>query len=210
LFDPEIPLIRRLAEYLLATLADRVWQTVIPSNNDYPRAPWWTFEPATALWDYNPTAGLLGFLARTGMVLDDEISQALTSFFGRPIDNMHELRLFIDLCEDLDQIGWSAADLEKMRTKLQQDCRAVIEPDIEKWSGYVARPSAIIRTGLPSYLSFLRPLIEQEKAYLLDSVDPDGTWNVSWDWGQFPEQFAVAKNWCKANLVIQYNQFMAV
>jgi hypothetical protein len=118
--------------------------------------------------------------------------------------------LFIDLCEDLEHIGWQGTELERMQMKLKQDCQTVIEPDVEKWSGYVTRPSAIIRTSLPSHLSFLRPLIEQEKTYLLDSMNADGTWNLSWDWGQFPEQFAVAKNWWKAILVIQYHQFMAV
>jgi hypothetical protein len=79
LFDSKIPLIRRLVDYLKATLADGVWQMVIPSNNDYPRAPWWTFESASALWDYNPTAGLLGYLARVGAVLDADIQKALES-----------------------------------------------------------------------------------------------------------------------------------
>lgn len=210
LYDPTNPLVASLVKYLLATLADGVWQTIIPSNNDYPRAPWWTFEPAAALWDYNPTAGLLGYLARTGTVLDDEIKKALASYLGRLIDNMHELRLFVDLCEDLDQINWQRADIDKMQEKLAEDCQAVVETDVNQWSGYVTRPSAIVRTRLPSYLDFLRPMVEQEKEYLLETVDADGTWKVSWEWGQYREEFAVAKNWWKANLILQYDHFLAL
>jgi len=210
LFDPTIPLIKRLADYLCASISGGVWQTVMPSNNDYPRAPWWTYDPESAIWGYNPTAALLGYLARIGILLEAEIHQALESFFNRTITDMHELRLFIDLCEDLAHIDWSLSELALMRSKLLQDCQTIIEPDSDKWTGYVCRPSQVIKLALPPYLEALRGLVEQEKVYLRESVNTDGTWDVSWEWGQFPEEFAVAKNWWKASLIIQYHHFLAI
>lgn len=210
LFDPSIPLISRLADYLCANISGGVWQTVLPSNNDYPRAPWWTYAPESAIWGYNPTAALLGYMARTSFTLESEIHQALNSFFSRSITDMHELRLFIDLCDDLAYIDWNLSEIDQMQSKLLQDCQALIEPDYEKWSGYVCRPSQLIKLVLPPYLDALRGLVEQEKDYLRKTVNADGTWDVSWEWGQFPEQFAVAKNWWKANLIIQYRHFLAI
>ena len=43
--------------------AHRQWPGSIPSNNDHPRAIWWTWEDKEA-FNYNPTAGLAAFILR--------------------------------------------------------------------------------------------------------------------------------------------------
>lgn len=62
--DREHPVIQGIVKYLSSGLDfDRKrnqWMNVVPSNNDYPHAIWWTYKD-DGEFKYNPTACLAGF-----------------------------------------------------------------------------------------------------------------------------------------------------
>ena len=66
----EHPIVAGILRYLGsgAHFVDGLWQGAIPSNNDFPHAPWWTFtERSGEDWGYNPTASLAGFVLQYGV-----------------------------------------------------------------------------------------------------------------------------------------------
>ena len=65
--EPNHPLIIGILKYLESgqDFDGHVWQNTIPSNNDYPHAPWWSHkQEETNKRDYNPTANLASFIIK--------------------------------------------------------------------------------------------------------------------------------------------------
>jgi hypothetical protein len=44
----------------------------------------------------------------------------------------------------------------------------------------------------------------------MDTVGPDGAWDINWAWAEYPEAFAVAKEWWKGDQIIKYCRFLAL
>lgn len=45
-------------------------------------------------------------------------------------------------------------------------------------------------------------IVEKICKYLIGSQQQDGTWNISWQWNNYQEQWAISKNWWKAYGII--------
>ncbi|MFZ3069659.1 MAG: hypothetical protein WA110_00850 [Anaerolineaceae bacterium] len=208
-FDPDLPLIKKMLDYLFRERPDGTWKTLIPSNNLHPHAVWWHYEnEENATWGYNPTAALLGYLYRLGGDDGGAIDNALDYFLLEAEPNMHELPLFIDLYQDLRTGGWSSDDLERLKGKIQKDLARILVGDPARWSEYVLRPSTVFTVGNREFQAPFAEAIKAEKEFIHDTCQEDGTWDITWNWSQYPQEYLIAREWWKADLIIKYSRFL--
>lgn len=203
-----------------AHFVDGLWQGAIPSNNDFPHAPWWTFtERSWEDWGYNPTASLTGFILQydePGSALYQKgealAKHAAADFIaGRTkSDDMHEVTVFWELLACCKAAGRTDLFDEKAyEGRLKSAVRALIGNDPSDWTqGYVCTPSRFIRSPQSPFYPGSEGLPEQECDLLIQNRNAHGVWNLTWTWGAYEREFAISENWWKANLVIQNLLFL--
>ena len=52
--------------------------------------------------------------------------------------------------------------------------------------------------------------IRREQSWLLEHAEEDGSWEITWQWGQYPEAFPVVREWWKGDHIVSYARFMRV
>lgn len=208
-YDRDVPLVRRAVDYLRATRrADGRWAATDPATNVAPHAPWWEDRgPEQRVWGVNPTADLLGYLLRLGLDVQADAMRLIQEYVaGGPL-SMTELPCVMTLYDDLTALGMEHP--AGFRDRIAADLELLLEPDPTNWARYVVRPSMVFRAGHEEFAAPYAELIEREKQYLRDTVQPDGSWEPNWSWADYPEQWAVAKNWSKAILAREHLEFLA-
>ena len=167
--DASHPIVQGILRYLGSgtDFDGKLWANEVPSNNDYPHAPWWHFgKPVTNEYDYNPTAALAGFILRfaahdselhaLGQRIADEAAEAYLA--GKAGDGSYSNVLFVRLAQVLDNPAL---------TQALQGCNT---------THYDFPPEAQL---------------------------PDGSWEMPWGWGDYPEEWAVSQNWWKSHIIIE-------
>lgn len=212
----EHPLIGGLLKYLTsgADFDGRVWVCMVESNNDYPHAPWWEVgSESTCHQDYNPGAGLASFLIRYAekgsgaYMLGTRIAEeAYQTYMQKDLLNdMHEATLFLQLLEDakvshFESEIFDAAALEK---RLRLQVTASITKDKQAWeNGYVCRPSQFFNDRHSIWYQDNREWAEYECEFILASQQQDGGWGIPWGWQDYPEAWAVSKNWWRGTVAV--------
>jgi len=216
--EKEHPAIQGILKYLSsgADFDGHTWANTVPTNNDYPHAPWWSFDP-TQETTYNPTASLLGFilkfadrnspLSETARVLTQEAYAWFTSHF--PLDAMHTVANFVDLYEYLQSSSiHDLIDMAEFKRLLQAQIQQVVTYDTSRWGvDYVCKPSLFIANKSSDFYKANETICAFECAFLDQTQQADGTWAVTWDWGAYPEEWAISKNWWKSDLIIKNCKF---
>ena len=179
------------------------------SNNDYPHAPWWhTESDSTCHNDYNPTACLAGFIIRFADK-DCELYQlgcriakeAFNAYFaGELPGDMHTVGCYIRLwqyCEEADAVD--IIDLPALKERLRKQIKHSITHDIAKWeSGYICKPSQFFNTADSIFYADNKGIADYECEYIIKSQLENGSWPIPWSWTDYPDEWAVAKNWWKS------------
>lgn len=213
--EGEHPIIQGILRYLGSgsDFLNGFWRNTIESNNDYPHAPWWHTESVSSCHhDYNPTVCLAGFILRyaapdsTLYRLGREIAGAAVRHLleGGETD-MHTISCYIRFMEYLNEA--KAADLieyEALRDKLHSEVAKWITRDTALWEEcYVCRPSQFFYTRQSEFYEENRDIADYECAFIQKTQLEDGSWHIPWSWNGYPEEWAVSKNWWKANGIIK-------
>ncbi|MEG2634670.1 MAG: hypothetical protein RSA97_08740 [Oscillospiraceae bacterium] len=188
------------------------WYNTVKSNNDYPHAPWWhTESDSTCHNDYNPTACLAGFIIRYAEK-DSELyylgcriaKEAYTQLMdGKRQYDMHALLCYIRLLEYIKASGADCVDISILESKLRDVVKATITQDKSEWEhGYVCKPSQLINSKDSIFYDDNKDMADFECEFIEKTQLPDGSWNIPWGWSDYPEQWAVSKNWWKSNGII--------
>jgi len=208
------PLVVGILKYLFSEkdFNDGRWANVIPSNDDFPQAPWWnTASDSRERREYNPSAILVGFILKYALpesILFNKglkLAQELTSLHKEnPLFEMHallNLEFLYDRIEEsgLDKEAW----YEGARIKLNQDIKEVILTDLDHWNEYACLPTVFITSPSHPLYKALHDETDKDLQLKLSNRNSDGIWDISWAWGNYPEAFAVASNWWKVNLAIR-------
>jgi hypothetical protein len=209
------PIRRRILHYLASgtDFDGHYWFQGVPTNNDYPHAPWWgcpdPYAPSPN--DYAPTAGLAGFILRFEergsdlFNLAERIAkEAFYSYISQGlIDNGMVLCCYIRLLDYLTEANLTdIIDLAALQAKLQEQVKHSIEADTAKWNGYVPTPSGFMHSRDSIFYSDNKDIADYECEYIIYTQLDDGSWAIPWGWNAYPEEWAVAKNRWKANGVI--------
>lgn len=175
------------------------WFTTIPSNDDFPHAPWWSYSEEGRIWGYNPTAAIAGYIFKYAVNESDVllsrkiIQKAIDHFLSDRIEEMHQVRCFIQMSESIkDAKGFKGQ--KEFRKKLTQIMFDTIEKNEFQWfQSYCVRPSQYISKkdmiGYPE----LKDWIHKEASLFESNRGSGGVWTISWDWNQYPEDFQKAK-----------------
>lgn len=213
--DRQHPIIQGILKYLDSgsNFKKGLWLNTIITNNDYPHAPWWyTGSESSCNTDYNPTAALAGFALCYGDS-DSELfkkcikiaMQAIEKYLkDEYLNDMHTVLCYIRLMEYIEY-----ADVVKpinitiLKKKLINQVKVSITQDKNSWKkNYICKPSQFIRTPDSIFYKDNRELAEYECEYIMNFRNKEGVWDITWEWSDYPEEWAISKNWWKGNQVI--------
>lgn len=188
------------------------WDIVVKSNNDYPHAPWWHTESESSCHtDYNGTAQIAGFLMRygkegsepyqLGVRIADEAIEALVSSGDT---DMHTCACYVHMLEHIIKAGAEEkVSCEQLKELLHKAVNRMITTDTSKWGGYVCKPSRFMNSRSSAFYPANKAIAEYECKYIADTQLSDGSWDIPWGWEEYPEAWAISKNWWKAQVIIE-------
>lgn len=218
------PIITRILHYLEQTpeFDGKKWNNVIATNNDWPHAPWWSYSSVSdeqsteegrfCDW-YNPTASLAGFLLRYANADSDIYKKALTivkeaieTLFR--IDNpqdMHVIACLIQMCEDIAAAGLGECfELERLTAHLQKLVAGMITQDVTQWeTSYACKPSQFFCEKDSLFYQGNENLAQYECEFIRKTQMPDGAYTVPWSWDAYPEEWAVSRNFWRAEITVK-------
>ena len=211
--DGTHPILQGILRYLASgqDFDGSLWYNEVTSGNEYPHAPWWHAR-ADRADSYNPTACLAGFIIRFAVRGSDLYAlgcriarEAFDADQDRGLsDDMHAVLLYIRLMEYCHSTGVTdVIDLSALKERLREQVSRSITKNTAAWeTSYVCKPSQFFRSQDSVYYSDNRDIAEYECDFIIKSQLDDGSWNIPWAWSDYPEQWAIAKNWWKANGII--------
>ena len=217
--DKEHPIIQGILNYLSSgkDFDGHTWANTIPTNNDHPHAPWWGLYP-NAEPTYNPTASLIGFILKYAdknsrlfefaRVLAQEAWGYFTSRF--PLDAMHTVANFVDLFQYLKESGNDGLlNMVEFNRLLQAQIQHVVTYDTSRWAvDYVCKPSLFISNKASDFYKENKAICAYECEFLSNTQEADGTWAITWGWGDYPQEWSISKNWWKSDLIIKNLKFL--
>lgn len=216
---PPIHVVERLLKYFETCpfTASNGWPFRIATNNEYPHAPWWTYTDADAnpaSWNYNPTAIIVGFILRVaepGMIVYDKaygiMEQMIKKLHVANDMEVHEVGCYVSLYNLLKESQlFDRIDLikEKLHCLVNQS----IEKDTKNWSAYTMRPSMYIESNSSDFQSGNEDIIRCETEYLLRTQNADGSWDITWRWNSYEEEFPIAAMWWKGHWIVQNIRYL--
>lgn len=191
----------------------KFWYNIIKSNNDYPHAPWWQSDSESSSHnDYNPTAGLAGFIIRysdknselykLGCRISQEAYEQLVSADNHK--DMHTILCYIRLMEYIKAAGATdVIDLNTLQSILIEHVKGCITQNTEAWgTSYICKPSQFFNSMASIFYASNKEIAEYECEYIMKTQLEDGSWDIPWSWNDYPEAWAISKNWWKSNGII--------
>ena len=92
---------------------------------------------------------------------------------------------------------------------LKKQIQEMITQDVSLWSvEYVCKPSLFIQSKESVFYKDNKDLCDLECDFIFKTQEDDGTWKITWNWENYPEQWAVSKNWWKYDMIIQQVKFL--
>ena len=191
------------------------WQFSIPSNADYPHAPWWTYnEDANTYESIGVTAEIAAYILKYGDKDAPLYQKALreTSRILGLIGNTEKngdmgIGGYCGLLDALRRTGLDTGyDIAAVSDRVRELVNSSIQQDTTKWEFYGVRPSKYITSPDSVYYADNRDITETELDYLIKTRPKGGVWGITWSWfdnnEKYAKAFAVSENWWKANLAV--------
>lgn len=211
--DATHPLIQGLLKYYGSgkDFDGKHWYVTVESNNHYPHAPWWhTDSVSTCHTDYNGTAQIAGFIIRYADRSSDIFSlgvrianEAVEALLSEGITDMHTCACYVRMAELIEKAG--ATDLIpyiRLKEKLHESVNQLVVKDKEEWGGYICKPSRFIESRESEYYAANREMAEYECEFIIKTQLEDGSWDIPWQWVDYPDEWAISKNWWKSHVII--------
>lgn len=211
--DAKHPLIQGLLKYYASgkDFDGKHWAITVESNNDYPHAPWWhTQSVSSCHTDYNGTAQIAGFLVRYAEPGSDLfklglriIKEATDAVLQTEEVDMHTCACYVKMLEDVKKAGvTNLIPYDLLKTRLHESVKKLIVADKSKWGAYMCKPSQFINSKESEYYMENKEMAEYECEYILNTQLEDGSWNIPWGWNDFPDEWAISKNWWKGDVIV--------
>ena len=214
--DKTHPIIKGILDYLSSKdeFDGHRWHglNTVVTNDDYPHAPWWSYKQKQEL-TYNPTASLIGFILKyaekdTAIYRSAcELSKEAYNYFKKnfPLESMHESTCFVELYHYMKECSiFNLLDMEEFKKLLQKQIKQVITYDTKIWStDYICKPSLFINSKSSDFYLENKDICDFEYEFILKTQNEDGSWGVTWDWSNYPEQWAISKNWWQSDIIIK-------
>ena len=211
--DTTHPVIQNMLRYLESgkDMVDGFWVSILPSNNQYPHAPWWTKTDRKTFDVYMPNADIcwfiLKFAQKDSPLYDRAVSMVqrmLNLFLSQNEVEPHSLESMMFLLRELQKTDSSCGQLEDAATAHGiQLMRGLIEVNPDTWTAYCITPSFFIHDRLhPLYPEYIE-LLKLEVQRLMETRDADGCWDINWVWQEYESAYRLSANWWKSSVTMQ-------
>jgi hypothetical protein len=124
-----------------------------------------------------------------------------TYMAGDLLDDMHTAGCFIRLMEYAEKAGLTDIfDIAALKNKLKAQVKHSITADKSAWgSGYICKPSQFFSSRDSIFYADNPEIADYECDFIVRTQLADGSWPIPWGWNDYPEEWAVSKNWWKGN-----------
>ena len=215
--DKQHPIMKGIFKFLKsgAFCSEKGWHFNIPSNNDYPHAPWWTYNmDANAVEGIGVTAELAGFILcyaneesqiyQKALTISDAIISKLgtSGYYGDM-----GIGGYCILLESIERakLTWHF-DYNFISGKLSKMVYDSIERDTSKWDNYSVRPSDYIVSPESVFYKDNEDIVSRELDFIIETRQQNGVWDITWSWfennDKYAKEFAISENWWKASKAI--------
>lgn len=211
--DTTHPVIQNMLRYLESgkDMVDGFWVSILPSNNQYPHAPWWTKTDRKTFDVYMPNADIcwfiLKFAQKDSPLYDKAVSMVqrmLNLFLSQKEVEPHSLESMMFLLRELQKTDSSCGQLEDAATAHGiQLMRGLIEVNPDTWTAYCITPSFFIHDRLHPLYPEYRELLKLEVQRLMETRDADGCWDINWVWQEYESAYRLSANWWKSSVTMQ-------
>jgi len=191
----------RLLDYFENTLQDipSFWEIAPKAIDDYPRAPWWGYNPNEEFTP-NPRAVIASAMIAHGTESQKEIGINVAQ-------KCFDFLLFNDSCGDHESYNLIA-----LVEKLQSINSPLINTDIissmkrriaenvcfeeSKWGEYYPHPTQFADSPNSQWCDCVKDGIKRNLTYLHNNINDDGVWIPNFSWGVDSDiAREVTKNW---------------
>jgi hypothetical protein len=220
--DLSHPIYQGIFNYLHSEkdLMEYGWRFSVPTNDDFPHAPWWNFSEERNLREsVGVTAELSVFVLRYADK-SSVLYQKVITLVKNLIDYlMSENKFgdmgiggFIELIQAVKELNIGDYDNNSLQKRMDELINNSIEHDISKWQYYGVRPSDYIKSPQSIYYNENKAIVEKELTYLVETKPENNVWGITWTWfgnnEKYAKEFAISENWWKANKGIEKLRFL--
>lgn len=197
IYDPHHPIVEKTLAFLddTAFFSETGWPFTIPSNSDYPHAPWWTYSEENNVENaYHATGGLVGYILRCGDK-ESRLYQKALSIADGMMDNLrhkdmldcHDIGAYCVMLSDILAAGLAdRLDGATLKERLSAMVNGSIERDPAKWPRYSMRPSMYIDSPGSPFYHGNEKVVGEELDYILSTRHDGGVWDIMWAWEDYP------------------------
>lgn len=220
--DLSHPIYQGILNYLHSEkdLMEYGWRFSVPTNDNFPHAPWWNFSEEENLKE---SIGLTAELSVFVLRYADKSSvlyQKVITLVKKLIDNLMSENEFgdmgiggyIELIQAINELEIGDYDYNCLQKKMNELVKNAIEHDISNWQYYGVRPSDCIRNPQSIYYNENKTIVEKELIYLVESKPENSVWGITWTWfgnnEKYAKEFAISENWWKVIKGIEKLRFL--
>jgi len=212
--DVKHPIISGILRFLDsgAYFSENGWQFTIPTNDEYPRAPWWNFVPDDATTEFGLSADIASFILNVAEKDSVLYKKALTLVeklieiprksveYDDQGGNVQGICKLVNTLEKLDLLD--KLDAKFLPEAARKMVAHSIVTDSSKWLEYGGYPHYYIETPDCVYYSDYQDAVGQELDYLIKTRPKQAVWGITWTWFEntekYSKEFAISENWWKS------------
>ena len=117
---------------------------------------------------------------------------------------MHTCTCYIRMKGYIEKAGLTAeVPYDSLKEKLHAAVNKLIEKDTSKWGGYICKPSQFFNSKDSEYYEDNKEIAEFECEHIIGTQLSDGSWGIPWCWQDYPQEWAISKNWWKGQVIIE-------
>jgi len=194
-------MIKRAVNYLENSYDEerKGWLCVPESVNDYPHAPWWTFDKDKNMtiidqnWG-NPSAELIGYLYLYKKYVEklnvqEMIDQAIHHYNdSSDYESEHEVYCYIRLYNNIDK-----QNKIKLEAQLKHAINNLINPKMEEWVSYVPMPLNFVEEDSENLFDMKIKDITANLNFFVELLEEKEQIEPAWMWNDYLESWQEAK-----------------
>jgi hypothetical protein len=199
-------MVRAAVTYVLDTMdeATSTWRVAPLDVNKHPHAPWWHDSEGSLARTFDdflviPRAGIIaqlyhysdllpsGWLERVTQTTMEAVKTMEEEKFGGGGDALNYLRKLAETPQlPLREKDW-------LVQRVRELAKIVVARDPEQWTSYCAPPVKLAPTPEAITAEVLADYLPAHLDYLISQQSPQGYWDVTWSWSDYPDVWEVAK-----------------
>jgi len=216
--DVQHPIVSGILRFLNsgAYFTENGWEWSIPTNNDYPHAPWWNFEQADSTTEFGLSCDIAGFVLSVCQKDSELYNKAVTVIqnivnrLRNSIEcdtaggNVHRVCDLVETLQKYDMLDkFDAAFLPEASKKMVAQA---IGMDSEKWVEVGSSPLEYITNPDSVFYNDYKDAVQHELDCLIETRPKQSVWGIGWSWydnqEKYANAFSISENWWKSDIAL--------